>query len=874
MSDTDRPRRAAATKASLTFLLAVLLPAAGTPQITEVPVVQPGVGGGAGAAGAVTTGPGTLSSPINLSVPTLGGTHLPSAASPTPLTRGGVAPASGFSAPKAGKAAAAPGAAYKAPVSLPARALPLKTGKGASEKGAGTPRAPAAGSPGFRKGLGNLGRDTGGIRRAPGKDGEKRGAESSARIGASLFDGADLEEVSAAAWGETLPGLPEGLRVTGRIPSAELIHPDAMTGQVDTGGGTVDIAVKINGKADEARILAAMNRVPLAKNVRIPKLIGETALTPDLRKRLDPGGKVLKAGKFKALADEGRRAVAMELLPEDYTSLHHVLRGEAELRPVSARDWQGLLTSIERLHSAGLGFGDLDNYTNIRVRQVPAPGGYRTEFALIDTGQGTLGDKPAILRHDYNQVKGARGLEYQLIAKGLLKAPGKLAEPSPEPTLLAARLLPAGSLGKETQGRDVPAPAVVKPQGSWLGRLLARVASSFKGEESPPGLNNRMMSRKEAVRRMGFDAAKRPGSRMSDPQKTNTTVLSVQAKDGRRAVVKVFTRIDELENELFMRQVFKRFRVFSDRFDVPDGVGYVQGRFLPEGTLLMEHADAGPQSFQFQQLPIADKVSLAVAQTFHLSDFNPNGILFPGGGRKPVVIDFEASGGRNKPNRGRLLTGLILDEMPWVSRHHLNELDDYLPAIAKWKEEYLRPEVQEEIEVMLRTSGMNKARVAKQLEVLRENAKGLEEVIEADVDYANAFFIDEARKAGLADEQIAVLSEINKASHMSPDGIWMRDIVRLVSHRVSKGLENDSARAKIPIGHFILRAEELAAFLRSRPDGLTAADRAAVIGAAEDKDAGAALKALDRLDSLVRTPPALKEPPAQVMPDWWNKKKN
>lgn len=178
--------------------------------VTEVPVLKTGVGGGAGAAGAMTGSQGTLNSPINLSLPTLNGTHLPSAASPTPLTEsGGISPTSGFSAPKTGKAAAAPNAVFKAPATLPSRIQPVKSRKGATEDGKLSPETPAVGSEGFRRSLKSVGEDTGGIRKTLGKEEGEGGGEKSSGIGSKMFDGGKVRDAEAPAVTAQEPTLEE-----------------------------------------------------------------------------------------------------------------------------------------------------------------------------------------------------------------------------------------------------------------------------------------------------------------------------------------------------------------------------------------------------------------------------------------------------------------------------------------------------------------------------------------------------------------------------------------------------------------------------------------------------------------------------------------
>ncbi len=235
--------------------------------------------------------------------------------------------------------------------------------------------------------------------------------------------------------GPAAPALPAGVKALGGLSNVTAVHASNIY-LGDAGGQAV--VIKLNATPNEPRVLAAMNGVALPGNVRVPRLLGAEALDAGAAARIEGGARHFDADAVARAAEEGRWLMVMERLPEDFVALRDVLAGRPPLAPIAGKDWQGLLDAVSALHARGLGFGDLNNPTNIHVRQVrAADGSARTEFALIDAGIGTMTGRESTLANDRAQLKGLMGYETQLMEKGLLAARGVMAE-TPAPAALEA----------------------------------------------------------------------------------------------------------------------------------------------------------------------------------------------------------------------------------------------------------------------------------------------------------------------------------------------------------------------------------------------------------------------------------------------------
>jgi arginine deiminase len=230
-----------------------------------------------------------------------------------------------------------------------------------------------------------------------------------------------------AAAREAVEPLPAGLRLVGRLASAGAGRYNVY----DARFGAQPAVVKVNATAEEASIQQAMSRLALpAKNVRVPKVFGVEPAAEEVGRRIDPDAKLDDKMWNKIVLKETvpRFVMAEEKLPDSYFPLRDVVPHLAEIpplrsmRPIRAEDWSGLVGTVEYCHAHGLGFGDLGNLSNIRVRQ-RADGS--TEFVLIDVGGGTKAGDPEVMAADRAAMT---ELRQTLIARGLL-APGAAVVP-------------------------------------------------------------------------------------------------------------------------------------------------------------------------------------------------------------------------------------------------------------------------------------------------------------------------------------------------------------------------------------------------------------------------------------------------------------
>lgn len=298
---------------------------------------------------------------------------------------------------------------------------------------------------------------------------------------------------------------------------------------------------------------------------------------------------------------------------------------------------------------------------------------------------------------------------------------------------LRVRLGPGSAAWKEIVEKAAAVPGL--PQAleglarSDAARAPPKVA--FEGESQDAALSDRMVSPGLVRRALGYDPSKvrtRKRLHLDDPGKLNTELWRLEPEGKPPMVLKLADR-DSIRRELAVRRIVRRW--FAKYFATPRSLGFGAG-------MVMEFADGNPY-WVGSRLGLEARVAFAIlARTFGLDDVNPGNVLYRSQER-PVLIDFEKSLHPVKPNFSRLMIDSIMEELPWMSSSQPNRIQDYLPAIAEWRELLGRPQSQRELETILVESGFSKDEVPGMLEVFRRNALGLELAVLADLEYANAY---------------------------------------------------------------------------------------------------------------------------------------
>ncbi|MBI3552246.1 MAG: hypothetical protein HY077_06990 [Elusimicrobia bacterium] len=242
-------------------------------------------------------------------------------------------------------------------------------------------------------------------------------------------------------------------------------------------------------------------------------------------------------------------------------------------------------------------------------------------------------------------------------------------------------------------------------------------------------------------------------------------------------------------------------------------------------VLVQEHYEGAHNGWMdITNLPLAQKVALwLLAGTFGVHGFNAGAFLDVNFSRS-VIVDFEMSRGLFGLSQGPLPIGAGSFH-PWVAENYLNEAQDYRLALKSWRETFAKPETKAELVRLMRRAAIPERRIAEDLKTFESNLSILDQSLERDIATGNRDFMDAAKRAGLDERQTTSLSFVNKAAHMSPQGGIFRDLVRLLNRRVSRGTLESKG--------FALKPEEWRQLLSSRPQGLTEADREAVLGWAE-----------------------------------------
>lgn len=507
------------------------------------------------------------------------------------------------------------------------------------------------------------------------------------------------------------------VKLDGPLKNLEAAHTNVVAVEVN-GKKAV---LKLDAKPNEARVLAAMAEVKLPDNVAVPRLIGDAEVDVMAVHRLMGNAPNVDYGAIKRSAGEGRHMIAVERLADDYVSMMSVTNGSAKLKaPIAAADWQGLLTAVKEFARRDMAFGDFGNETNIRVRQVPdGKGGVRTEFALIDVGQGTLKGNMDAINSDYIQLKGQQGLESRLIAKGLLEGRGRLPDPSKA----------AAARNQVPQARDFAAEmsAAMKAGGKPSlriraeGRRFANIQEAAAFLNAPEGMH--LLAKTSEG--LAGDTVRVEIGGQDWYLKRVSKKLNDNADDGLRAL----SGEDRAANEIGMREIVRR--LFSSSFDVaPEAVSIRHGG---EIFVLTKGAAAAPDPARVGKMTLNQRVDWSILRlVFRAEDTNRGNILF-NESAKPTLIDFEKviaapldpvafARGANDEIYAKGFRGVSLAG---------NDMAPYHARAEQLRARFADPAFVSELSAILQRSGWSAERTATYLKAVEVNLKNFETNVQA-----------------------------------------------------------------------------------------------------------------------------------------------
>jgi hypothetical protein len=542
------------------------------------------------------------------------------------------------------------------------------------------------------------------------------------------------------------------LKLDGPLKNLEAAHTNVLA--VEFGGRKA--VLKVDAKPNEARVLAAMESVPLPANVRVPRLLGDAPSDAMALHRIagDAAGSIDYAAVKRAAA-EGRHMIAVERLPDDFVSMMQVTNGSVKLKsPISPKDWQGLLDAVKAFSSRGMGFGDLGNETNIRVRQVAdAHGGVRTEFALIDAGQGTLKGNMDAIASDYVQLKGDRALETRLLEKGLLEGRGRLADP---------RLA-----------------AMARNQVPQSQKLADELSALMKGGAERPAVSVRVESRRFTDLAQAAAYLRAPDgmtllAKTSEGLAGDTVKVEVAGQDWylKRVTKPLGSAMDDglrslkpaerAGNELAMREIVRRW--FPESFGVaPEAITIEHGG---EIFVLTKGAAAAPDPARIARMTAAQRADYALLRlVFRAEDLNRGNILFGKDG-KPTLIDFEkviaepldpAAVARGADNE------IFVKGFPVVSLAG-NDPAIYRAHADKLRERFDDPNFVARLTEVLVKAGWTPERTAAYLKAVEINLKNFEINVAPYINAANKVAAKRARPEGVGSGHEEIPPFLRKAS--------------------------------------------------------------------------------------------------------------
>ncbi len=280
----------------------------------------------------------------------------------------------------------------------------------------------------------------------------------------------------------------------------------------------------------------------------------------------------------------------------------------------------------------------------------------------------------------------------------------------------------------------------------WIEKALAELSRQDAARPPPPrglfgpskdaaSLPDTLLSARDARRALGYDPLGVKDARKlhgDDPGKLNTQVHELRPAGAAPRVRKI-AEIEIIRRELAVRRIIRRW--FGRHFATPASVAFVMGH---EGVMVMERSQGGPY-FARNTLTLTQRVALGVlARGFGLWDMNQGNILLAPGSL-PVLIDFEQAFGSSEPVPGRIPHEGIALEMPWVSLHEPNAIEDYYEAIREWRVLFSKPETRAELAALLKDSGYPPDRARSLLDAFAGNVSRLEWTLLSDVEFANGF---------------------------------------------------------------------------------------------------------------------------------------
>ncbi|MDP3544260.1 MAG: hypothetical protein Q8T11_17480 [Elusimicrobiota bacterium] len=349
---------------------------------------------------------------------------------------------------------------------------------------------------------------------------------------------------------------------------------------------------------------------------------------------------------------------------------------------------------------------------------------WRTRWVIVDAGSLAPG--------------GVRPVLDQLLAPELLSRAG--LDAAVFLSGLRARLGPDSAAWARTVAELRGSKAGAQPLAELARRDAARPAAPRlvfgPAAKGPAGLDDTVVSAREAVRRAGYDALNAKTKYKlhgDDPGKLNTVILAVEAPGKTPYVVKI-AQWDIVRNEVALRRLARRF--FGRYFRVPASVAVKNGY---ESYMVMEKLAASPSHYK-NPLNKEQRVAAALfLHTFGVSDVNPGNVLSDHDGGLPWLIDFEQAFGRAAPVAGRVPDERIALEMPWMNRGERNAIEDYQPGVRAWREFLKKPETRAAIVADLAASGFTPAEAAGLLARFDLNAADLDWTLQNDADFVNQF---------------------------------------------------------------------------------------------------------------------------------------
>ena len=413
----------------------------------------------------------------------------------------------------------------------------------------------------------------------------------------------------------------------------------------------------------------------------------------------------------KLLAESRDGSVLVKELIEGETATTLLGRG-----PLSRTQAEGLTELAAKLIASGV-TADLASGNLVWQH-------WRTRWMIVDAGGLKDGDPGDVLAQ--------------------LMAPDVMARAGLDPAAFLAGL--RARLGPDTAAwaKTLAALRGLKAAAEPLKALGRRDAAAPAGPDlvfgpspkGPAGLDDTFVNAGDLKKRVGYDpmlSKKKFKLHGDDPGKLNTVILSV-VEPGKTPVVVKIAQLSIIRNEIAVRRLARRF--FGRYARVPASVAVESGY---ESYMVMQKLDASPDLYK-DSFTLEQRVAMALlARTFGLGDVNQGNVLAAHDGGPPWLIDFEVAFGRAAPFAGRLPDERIALEMPWMSLHSRNRVEDYQPGIRAWRALLAKPQTRAAILSDLAAAGFEKDEAASLLALFDRNAADLDWTLQNDADFVNQF---------------------------------------------------------------------------------------------------------------------------------------